>query len=133
MSRASGSTVSTASSGGSVRFATTASSVSPSTLERSSLSVCVSTWPATGASGRFGMPSPTAVVPAWPTKPSQTREEDGTPAASATALTRNTAGVQEPQQPIPEIMASALSSLSRSGREAMISRSSSPCVEPKTS
>ena len=49
---------------------------------------------------------PDEVVPAWPTNPSQTREEEGTPASSAAALARNTAGVQLPQQPMPEMTAS---------------------------
>ena len=102
-------------------------------LSRSSLSVCMSTWPGTIATGRFGSPSPTEVVPACPTKPSQTRELEGNPAFSATALTRSTAGVQEPQQPIPEMTASTSISRSLSGRLATISCSSSPCVEPKVS
>jgi hypothetical protein len=43
-------------------------------------------------------------------KPSQHSDAVGTPACSATALARNTAGVQLPQQPMPETIASTLRS-----------------------
>ena len=79
------------------------------------------------------MPSPAQEFFACPTKPSQTSETEGTPAFSATALTRNTAGVQLPQQPIPETTASTPSALSLSGSEARIFCSSSPWVEPNSS
>ena len=67
---------------------------------------------------------------ARPRKPSQTSVEEGIPAASAAALARNTAGVQLPQQAIPEITASTPCSRIRPGRLAMTSCSSAPWVEP---
>ena len=79
------------------------------------------------------MPSPTEVAAAWPRKPSQTSDEDGKPAASHAALARNTAGVQLPQHPIPEIDGvdpELLEALRRA--TATTSRSSLPCVLPNS-
>src|SRR6266850_2012853 len=73
-------------SGGEVRPCTTPSTVTASTLARSSSTVCTSTWPGTMATGRPGRPRPVAVVAAWPMKPSHVRETEGTPASSASAL-----------------------------------------------
>ena len=70
------------------------------------------------------------MVAAWPMKPSHMSETEGTPAPSATALARNTAGVQLPQQAIPEMTASTPSSRMRAGRLASTSCSSAPWVEP---
>ena len=82
------------------------------------------------ATGRFGRPSPVAVVAACPMKPSHVSETDGTPASSAAALARNTAGVQLPQHAIPEMTASTPCALMRAGRFVRTSCSSAPCVEP---
>ena len=68
--------------------------------------LCTSTWPGTSAVARPGSPSPVDVVAACPMNPSQTSDAVGTPARSATALARNTAGVQLPQQAMPEMTAS---------------------------
>jgi len=128
----SGSSTVAISPGASVRLRTTSSTVTPRTFSLSSSVLCVPTWPGTKATGRFGSPSPTLVVPACPMKPSQTREEEGTPAFSAAALARNTAGVQLPQQPMPEMTASTPIDFIVSGRSARICRSSAPWVEPKS-
>jgi hypothetical protein len=85
------------------------------------------------ASGSPGRPMLAAVFFAWPMKPSLTSATDGTPARSEAALTRNTAGVQLPQQPIPEMTASTSISLRRAGRPAITAVSSSPWVEPNVS
>ena len=79
------------------------------------------------------MPSPTDVVAAWPRKPSQHSDEVGTPACSAIALARNTAGVQLPQHAIPEMTASMFIDLILPGSSAEHACSSSPCVEPNAS
>ena len=110
----------------------TASRVTSRTLRSISCSLWLPTCPGTSASGRFGSPRPSEVVPAWPMNPSQTSDEVGTPANSHAALARITAGVQLPQQPIPEMAASTPISLKRCGSEARISRSSEPCVEPNS-
>ena len=73
------------------------------------------------------------VVAAWPRKPSHTSDDVGTPARSATALARNTAGVQLPQQAMPEMTASTPSSLSLAGSSASTRCSSLPWVVPKSS
>ena len=65
-------------------------------------------------------------------KPVPTSEDEGNPASSHTALARNTAGVQLPQAPMPEITASTPSSLNLPGSEATISRSLLPCVLPNS-
>jgi hypothetical protein len=65
--------------------------------------------------------------------PSQTSEELGTPASSAAALARNTAGVQLPQQPMPETMASVPVDLIFSAIASRTACSSVPWVEPKVS
>src|SRR5262249_18537066 len=78
----------------SVRLRITASTVTAATFCRSSSALCTSTWPGTSAVGSPGRPRPAAVVAAWPRKPSQTRDAVGTPARSATALARHTAGPQ---------------------------------------
>ena len=46
-------------------------------------------------------------------KPSQISDTAGTPAFSQMALARNTAGVQLPQQPIPDMTASMPIAFSR--------------------
>ena len=79
------------------------------------------------------MPRPAAVVAACPRKPSHVKETEGTPARSAAALARNTAGVQLPQQAIPEMTASIPSFLSLPGSSASTRCSSRPCVDPKVS
>ena len=84
------------------------------------------------ATGMFAKPSPIEAASARPRKPSHTSVEDGTPAPSAAALARNTAGVQLPQQPMPETTASAPSSRSRCGSAATTARSSLPWVFPKS-
>ena len=104
--------------GASVRLRITASTVTAATFSRSSSGLCTSTWPGTSAVGRPGSPSPVEVVAACPRKPSQTRDAVGTPARSATALARNTAGVQLPQQAIPEMTASTSWRRSISGSSA---------------
>ena len=110
----------------SVRFRITASTVTAATFWRSSSTLCTSTWPGTSAVGNPGRPRPVAVVAAWPRKPSQTSDALGTPARSATALARNTAGVQLPQQAIPEMTASTSSCFRRSGSSASTRCSSRP-------
>jgi hypothetical protein len=80
----------------------------------------------------FGMPKPTEHALARLRNPSHTSVEDGMPAASAATLARNTAGVQLPQQPIPEIIASTLSSLKRRASDPTTSRSSLPWVLPNS-
>ncbi len=119
--------------GATVRLAMTASTVTATRFCRSSSTVCTSTWPGTRAVGRPGRPRPVAVVAAWPRKPSQTSEAVGTPARSATALARSTAGVQLPQQAIPEMTASTSWRRSFSGSSASTRCSSRPWVEPKAS
>ncbi len=133
ISRGSGSCIMCAAGGCSVRLRITSSTVTLSTLSRNSASVCTSTCPGTLAKGRFGIPRPDEVVPAWPTNPSQTRDDEGTPAISAAALARNTAGVQLPQQPMPEMTASVPVDFILSARPATTACSSPPWVEPKTS
>ena len=95
--------------------------------------LCTSTWPGTSAVGNPGSPRPVAVVAAWPRKPSHTSDAVGTPARSATALARNTAGVQLPQQAIPEMTASTSSAFSLAGSSASTRCSSRPWVEPNAS
>ena len=62
-----------------------------------------------------------------------TMDADGTPAFSAATLTRNTAGVQLPQQPLPDTTPSMRCIARASGRAFTNSRSSGPCRLPKTS
>ena len=73
------------------------------------------------------------VAAAWPRKPSLTSEDAGTPAASHTALARSTAGVQLPQQPMPEMARSTPSSRKRCGKLSSTSCSPAPWVVPKAS
>ena len=134
MSAGAGSTTAPpARAGASVRFRMTASTVTAATLRLSSSALCTSTCPGTRAVGRPGRPRPAEVVAAWPRKPSQTSDAVGTPARSATALARNTAGVQLPQQAIPEMTASTACRSSMPGRSASTCCSLRPWVEPKVS
>ena len=119
--------------GASVRLRITASTVTAATLRRSSSGLCTSTCPGTSAVARPGSPSPVDVVAACPMNPSQTRDAVGTPARSATALARNTAGVQLPQQAMPEMTASTWWRRSISGSSASTLPSWRPWVEPKVS
>ena len=123
---------SAASAGAPVRPSMTASTVTARTFRRSSSAVWTSTCPGTIATGRFGIPSPAEVVAAWPRKPSHVSDTDGTPSPSTSALARSTAGVQLPQQAIPEMTASTPCSRSLSGSSAIVRCSSPPCVEPNT-
>ena len=82
--------------------------------------------------GMFGMPRPTEVAAACLRKPSQVSEEVGKPAASHTALARNTAGVQLPQHAMPEMTASTPYSRNFCGSAASAVFSSPPCVLPNS-
>ena len=84
------------------------------------------------ATGMFGMPRPTAVTAACLTNPSHVSDEVGKPAASHTALARNTAGVQLPQHAMPDITASAPKSRSFCGSAASAAFSLPPCVLPNS-
>ena len=75
---------------------------------------------------------PTEAAAASFEKPSQISDADGKPAASQVVLARNTAGVQLPQQPMPEMTASTPSSLKRLGSAATTSRSSLPALLPNS-
>src|SRR4051812_34276938 len=86
--------------------------------------------PGTSATGMLDMPSPTDVTAACLMKPSHVSEEVGKPAASHTALARNTAGVQLPQHAIPETTASTPRSRSFCGSAASAAFSLPPCVLP---
>ena len=110
----------------------TASTVTATTLRRSSSMLCTSMWPGTSATairacrGRCGGGRLAAEALA--------HQRRGRHAGrSATALARNTAGVQLPQQAIPEMTASTSSALSLAGSSASTRCSSRPWVEPNAS
>ena len=87
------------------------------------------------SSAAGGAPSPSAPLEEFAArlkKPSHTSVDVGKPASSHTALARNTAGVQLPQQPMPEMAASTPISLKRRGSAATTSRSSPPWVLPNS-
>src|SRR3982751_4154896 len=87
--------------------------------------------PGTSAPGRLDVPSPPDVTAACLMKPSHVSEEVGNPAASHTALARNTAGVQLPQHAMPDMTASTPRSRSFCGSAASAAFSLPPCVLPK--
>ena len=102
------------------------------TLAWISSTLCAPGWPGMVASGRLGMPRPSAVATACPRKPSHTSDEVGTPALSHASLARSTAGVQEPQQAMQLIAASTPSSLKRCGRLSSSSFSFTAWVLPNS-
>jgi hypothetical protein len=92
-----------------------------------------STWPFSSARGNPSKPSPRLVASAWRSNPSHTNETVGTPAASHATETRNTAGVQLPQQPFPDTTPSIRCVASADGRAFTSSSSRGPWRLPNTS
>ena len=131
MSRAAGSLSVVAALGGFNRLSITCCKVTSSVFLRNCSLLCTPGWPTTRATGKLGMPSPLDAAVASVIKPSPTSVDDGKPPASPDALARNTAGVQEPQHPMPEMTASTPISLNFCGSAATMARSLAPCVLPK--
>ena len=119
--------------GVSTRPCITSAVVVSSIFCRNSWIDCPSTWPTIRAIGKDLTPKPGVIAAAWPEKPSHTNVAVGIPAFSTTALARNTAGVQAPQQPIPEITASIFKSFSSLGNAVSTACSSPPKVDPNFS
>ena len=132
MSRAFGSSGRTIVSGWNVRFSTTIGAVTLAANARISSSLCAPGWPTIFATGKLGMPRPTAVAAACARNPSQVSEEVGKPARSHASLARNTAGVHEPQHAMQDMAASTPNSLNRCGSEASSSFSFTAWVEPNS-
>ena len=84
------------------------------------------------AIGRLRVPKAAAVAFPCSAKPSQTTDAVGMPNLSTSALARTTAGVQLPQQPIPDMTASHLFSFNVSRKDEITLASPPPCVLPNT-
>ena len=107
--------------------------MSRSTLARTVSGPSVIGTPGYSAIGSAGMPTPLATTAACSRNGVVTIETLGTPARSAIAAARSTAGVQLPQAPTAEMTASQPCLRSRAGRVAASSASSRPWVEPSVS
>jgi len=107
--------------------------MSASTLARTVSGPSVIGTPGYSAIGSPGMPTPFMTTAACCMNGVVTIETLGTPAPSAIAAARSTAGVQLPQAPTAEMTASQPCLRSWSGRVAASSASSRPWIVPSVS